>query len=454
MYGSSCQGTKKINLAVLEKHLGPMGIPLGDKEEWCELYYGTLPNSKVTIYFIEHLMLYGSRNIYGPTDSNAYDDNLYRFAILCRGAFQMCKKLNWFPDVINAHDWPAALALTFLKTLEHHGPFLRSVGVLTIHNVGYQGIYSKNLYPTLGLGPDDFENRGFEFYGKVNLLKSAMVNADEINAVSPSYAEEIKEENLGFGLEGVLRERNRHLRGILNGMDRETWDPLNDIHTPSKFDATSLEKKQIIKKYIQTEFKVKADPNAVVIGFVSRLVSQKGMGELVGNNFGSLSKILELKNVQVLVLGTGETWAEENLRELDRKYKNLGLMLRYDEKISHNIIAGSDFFLMPSNYEPCGLTQMYSLRYGTLPIVSSTGGLLDTVKDLEKSKRSGTGFFIPRPLQPKGILDAVRKARDFKFDHPDSYKSAQIRGMKEEFSWKIAAQEYMAMYETALNRRY
>jgi starch synthase len=404
------------------------------------------------VYFLDHQGLYGRNGIYGPNASSEFPDNLRRFTLLSRGAFQLCKKLDWIPDVVHAHDWPAALAPVYLYTWEKGPPFTETAGVLTVHNLGYQGVFPKNDIHVIQLPWEHFHNSGFEFFDKLNLLQAGIRNADIITTVSPAYAREIQTPEYGFLLDGVLRHRAGDLFGVLNGIDYDAWNPETDPHITHNFSEKSLKNKLKVKKMLQEECGLPVNEKIPLVGMVTRLVEQKGMGALAGPAHGSLYKICTELSLQMVILGTGEEWCERELKELEFKLPNLKVFLRFDDRHAHLIEAGSDFFLMPSRYEPCGLNQLYSLRYGTLPIVRNTGGLSDTVENYDQSTGAGTGFMF-NELTPGSIFDTVGWAVWAYYNKPEHILGMRKRAMKKRYTWDRSARKYSEIYQWAADRR-
>jgi len=417
------------------------------------LYAGIIPDSTVPIYFVDYDPMYGRDGIYGSPQDGDYADNAARFAFLCKAAFTMCRALHWIPDVINAHDWPAAPILGYLATTERQGAFEKTAGVFTIHNVGYQGVFPAHQFEILNLPWSDFRPGSFEFYDKLNLMQGALRNAHKINTVSKGYAKEICTPQFGFGMEGILSERQADLHGILNGMDYQPWDPSEDEHLPVRYDFDDMDGKARCKAFLQQHLGLEVRPERPVFGIISRMVTQKGFVELCAPGYGILDKLLSTYPMQVVILGTGERWCEDECLRLTRIHPNLKVVLAYNERLSHLIQAGSDFFLMPSLYEPCGLTQMYALRYGTIPVVTPTGGLSDTVTDIRLHPKSGTGIYIEMPVNPGSIFHAVKMAMYYWADRRSTLKAMQERGMKQRFDWVASCKEYVAMYRQAISRR-
>jgi starch synthase len=436
----------------LERLKTPLGVPVGFGEEWCAVYETSLGSSGVKVYFLENDKLFGRDGIYGYSGAKAFHDNMRRFTVLSRGAFQLCKAIDWVPEVINAHDWPAALVPVYLNTWEEAGPFHRTGSVLTIHNLGYQGVFPKDDLHVSQLAWEQFHGSGFEYYDELNLLKAGITNADKIATVSPTYAREIQTVELGEGLDGLLRARAEDLVGVLNGIDYDEWSPEQDPLLVAPFTVDDLSGKQKNKAALQREFGLEVRPDVPVIGIVSRLVEQKGFGELCGPTHGSLYSICSDLRVQVVVLGTGEQWCEAELRTLASKLPNLGVQVRFDNRLAHLIEAGSDFFLMPSAYEPCGLNQMYSLSYGTLPIVRRTGGLADTVNQYDQVSGEGTGFLFD-DLTPSAIFDVVGWAVWAWYNKPEHISAMRERAMRQRFSWTDSSRKYLELYQQAIEKR-
>ncbi|AEE16934.1 glycogen synthase GlgA [Treponema brennaborense] len=443
----------KIDRSKLTQLPGPMGVSAGYTEAWTAVYSAVMPGTEnLPVYFIDHEQSFGRDGVYGTPSESDFHDNPYRFSILCHGAFQLCRKLDWYPDVVHAHDWSAALAPVLLKFAERHDGFEKTGSVFTIHNLGYQGVYGKHNYPATGLDWNCFYAAGFEDWDRMNFLKAGLTSADMLTTVSPTYAHEIQSPAAGFRMDSLLRYRSADLVGILNGVDTDVWNPAKDPLIAAKYTAKTITKKDVNKAALQQRMGLPVDPEVPLIGIITRLADQKGVAELFAPTYGSMYRICSEMKLQVVVLGAGERWCEDELRSLESKLPNLKAYVGYDESLSHQIEAGSDFFLMPSRYEPCGLNQMYSLLYGTLPIVHRTGGLADTVQNYNEQTGDGTGFMFDE-LTPQSVFDTVGWAMYAWYNKKEHIKQMRLRGMKQQFGWDVAAEKYLDVYKRALAGR-
>jgi starch synthase len=441
-----------IDIGRLQRIGSPLSVPLGEKEEWCAVYQSRLPDADVPVYFLDNEVLYGRDGIYGTRNEPGFADNLQRFALLSRGAFQLCEALDWYPDIMHAHDWPAAMVPVCLYAREMEGKFAGTGSMLTIHNLGHQGVFPKEDFGYLPISQDLYSSAGFESPDGLNLLQAGIHNADILTTVSPTYADEIQTPQLGHGLDALLRHRRADLFGVLNGMDYEVWNPETDLHIPANYSHDDLRGKAVNKEELQEVMGLEIDPKVPLFAMISRLVDQKGFGQLCGPTHGSLWSICDELDLQFVILGTGEAWCEKELATLADKLPNLSVALEYNDPLAHLIEAGADFFLMPSVYEPCGLSQMYSLRYGTLPIVRRTGGLADTVENYDEKTGGGTGFVFD-DLTPKAIANSVGWAVWAWYNRPDDINKMRVRAMQQRFSWDASAARYVELYQWAIDRR-
>jgi len=432
-----------ISLQGLARLPSALTVAMGGCEERAAVYRGVLPDSDVPTYFVDHEGFFARDGIYGSKSEPDYADNPRRFSFLSRSAFRLCDALGWKPDVFHAHDWPSALAPVYQRHAEPG--YADSASILTIHNLGYQGIYAKDNFSYMGLPWELFHGAGFEYYDSVNMLKAGIASADGLSTVSPTYAREIQTPELGCTLDGLLRSRGSSLVGILNGVDGTDWDPARDAFLPATYTADDLAGKAVCKAALQKEFGLPLDPDKPLIGMVSRLTDQKGVGELFGPTYGCAARLCLDMDLQFAVQGTGDAWCESELQVLSGRLTNFKARVGYSERIAHLIEAGSDFFMMPSRYEPCGLNQMYSLRYGTLPIAHRTGGLADTISNFNQETGAGTGFLFDH-LTPRAVYDTTGWAVWAYYNRAGQLDAMRRRAMALDFSWDASAREYEALY--------
>lgn len=430
----------------LEQIPGSLGVPIGIREEWVGVY--RYEDSGVPVYLLDHEELFGRHGVYNESGLD-YADNPRRFALLSYGAFQLCRMLHWTPDVMHAHDWPAALVPLFLRTREAQGTFEETASLFTIHNIGYQGIFAPQQFVHTRLSWEEYPQ--VDFYGSFNMLYAAITSADTVTTVSPRYAREILEPEFSFGLHETLAKRGEQLQGILNGIDLDIWDPEDDDALPRGFSSDDLSGKAEAKAALQQRFGLTVDPEIPVIGFIGRLAEQKGVRHLFGEPGGAAGRLCREESIQLVALGSGDPQVESQLRELSLELPNFGTYLGYDDEIAHLIEGGADFLLIPSEYEPCGLNQMYSMRYGTIPIATETGGLADTVVD-ESEGSGATGFLFSRP-SIESIVGAVQRALAVYREQPERIEELRRAGMERDFSWDRSAEAYLELYKTAIRRR-
>ena len=440
----------KIDREKLELLPEPMSVHCGFGEVWTAVYKSVLPGkTPVPVYFIDHEQLFGRDGIYGTPQETDFHDNPERFTLLSQSAFQLCRKLDWIPDIIHAHDWSAALAPVLLKFKERYNGFEKTASIFTIHNLGYQGIYGKHKFHVTGLDWNVFYAAGFEDYDSMNFLKAGLISADFLTTVSPTYAKEIQNSAFGFRMDGILRYRSENLVGILNGVDTNVWNPSIDKKIPTNYTAKTIDKKVKNKVALQEKMGLEINLDIPLIGIITRLADQKGISEIFAPTYGCAYNICKDMKIQFAILGSGESWCENEIRTLQSNLPNLRAFIGYDDGLSHLIEAGSDFFLMPSRYEPCGLNQMYSLLYGTLPIVRRTGGLADTVENYNEATGDGTGFILD-DLTPQSIYDTVGWAIYAWYNKKDHIEKMKKRAMSSNFGWDESAKKYENVYEEAL----
>ena len=424
----------------LKEEISRLQIPVGSEVETGRVFRFSDP-SGVQVYFIDQPEYFSRDELYG-TPLGDYPDNDRRFIFFQRGVLETLRKLSFKPDVIHSHDWQTGLLATYLKTLYAKDPvFRKTKSVFTIHNLAYQGNFPPDSLSLTGLGWEEFRMERLEFYGKVSFLKAGLVYSDALTTVSPRYAEEIQGKEYGCGMEGVLRARRENLVGIVNGIDPKEWNPEADPDLPSRFSARSPEGKAACKAALQKENHFKVDARIPLLGIITRLADQKGL-DILAPSVETLMK----RGVQLVLLGTGEEKYHQIFKELANRYPSqLGAHILFDARLAKRIYAGSDIFLMPSRYEPCGLGQLISFRFGTVPLVRETGGLADTVDDFDPSTGKGTGFVF-KEYETKAFLKALERALEA-FRDPKVWLKLVKSGMKCDFSWKASAKEYVELYE-------
>jgi starch synthase len=397
----------------------------------------------VTAVLIDAPSLYDREGLYGDRHGE-YGDNAFRFAVLSRGALEYARIRGRRPSIIHAHDWQAALAPVYARTALRDDPVIGGVRtMLTIHNLAFQGGFDPKELSWIGIGADLYTPQLLEFYGRASTLKGGVVFSDVVTTVSPTYAREIMTPEYGFGFDGILRSRAADVVGILNGIDTEAWDPATDRYLPVHFSAASLDQKRTVKQALLEYVGMPADAAAMarpLVGMVTRLTHQKGC-DLVAS---AAERLMALDATWVM-LGSGDAWAEDLWRQLAARFpERVAARIGFDEQLAHLIEGGADLFLMPSWYEPCGLNQMYSLRYGTLPVVRATGGLADTVVDLEEGA-AATGFKFSH-YTAEGLLWALDRALRLYREDPKLWRAMQRSGMGRDFSWDVSAREYVKVY--------
>lgn len=427
---------------------GPMGVWMGNAQEWCAVH--TADNGDVPVYFIESQKYFDRWGLYHDADFNDYADNPRRFGFLTRAGLQLCKDIGFRPDVVHVHDWHTALAAPYLKIWDWNDPVLGSAAsLLTIHNIAYQGRYPAEHMDYLGLQWGNFTPDKFEDHGAVNFLKGGIVYADMVNTVSPTYARETRTPELGHGLAPYLNAKGENYVGILNGCDYSRWNPETDRIIPARYSRDDLSGKRVCKHALQLRFNLELAPDLPIIGVVSRLVEQKGLHLLAQ----CIERIVQAMRVQFVILGSGDKSLEAFFGSLPARYAGrIGSYIGYNDELAHWIEAGTDFFIMPSLFEPCGLNQMYSLRYGTLPIVRATGGLDDTVQQYDEATGGGTGFKFYEP-SAHAIYYTVGWAVSTYYDRPQHMQQMIRAAMAQDFSWERSAAQYVRAYERAMRNK-
>lgn len=442
LYRDIAPKSYNLKLAVPMLH-----VQMGDAVLTCQVWKAE-KGKNLNIYFIEYNEYFDRSPIYDDGEK-PYFDNGIRYAFFSKAALELSRAINFKPDVVQCNDWQTALTAYYLKTWRWGDDFFKdTASVLIIHNLGYQGQSDLSFSQFIGLNWMQMRPEEFESLGAINLLKGGIFYSDQIVTVSPTYAKEILSEPGGCGLSPYLQRRSEDLSGILNGLDTDEWNPENDPLIPKTFSAKDLSGKAVCKSDLQERFYLKQDPNIPVFGMVGRLASQKGLDLLQAR----IDEILQ-HDIQLVLLGSGDPELSHFFGELPKRYPGkVGTYIGFKPYLSHIIEAGSDFFIMPSRYEPCGLNQMYSLAYGTLPIVRGTGGLNDTVENYDQKKGTGTGFVFYDP-EPDALKNTLLWAIDtWKNRRPHIDKLRQ-NAMAQSFTWEKSIKEYEKVFEKATQRK-
>jgi len=406
------------------------------------LLEGTLPGTRVKLWLVDFPPAFDRPgNPYLNAYGHPWHDNAARFALLARAAVAVAQGaagLRWRPDIVHCHDWQTGLVPALLSS----GP-KRQPTVFTVHNLAYQGLFGYDTFAALGLPPALWTHEGLEFHGQLSFIKGGLAYADLLTTVSPTYAREIQTEANGLGLDGLLRHRAKALHGVLNGIDTREWDPAHDPNLARPYSRTRIAGKVENKRALQRAYRLPEKADAPLLGLVGRLVEQKGI-DLVLDALPALARL----GIQLVTLGTGEARFEQALRDAGARYAEwLSVRIGYDEALAHRVQAGADMFLMPSRFEPCGLSQLHSLRYGTVPIVRRVGGLADTVQDATRArlaKRRATGIAFDGD-RAQDLVTAVERAFAL-YRQPRAWKALQTTGMRQDFSWRHSAEAYLALY--------
>ncbi|HUY88968.1 MAG TPA: glycogen synthase GlgA [Pirellulales bacterium] len=428
-----------------------ISVQIGSKTVEGLLLKSRLPDSDVPVYLVEQDDYYNRDDMYGIEGAD-FVDNCERFVFFCRAVLEAIRLLELKVDVLHANDWQTGLLPAYLKTEYRQAPgYERIASLFTIHNLAYQGTFWHWDMLLTGLDWKYFNWYQMEFYGKLNLMKTGLVFADALNTVSPRYAEEIQNSPLGCGLEGVLQQRRDVLSGIINGVDYSAWNPATDSHLPMNYDpCTAAEGKAACKAALQAELGLPVLPKTPLIALIGRLVDQKGL-DLIS---GAMQDLLRTIDAQWVILGTGEPKYHQLLSTLaERNPNRLVARLSFSEALAHRIEAGADMFLMPSRYEPCGLNQLYSLKYGTVPVVRATGGLVDTIVDATRetlADGTATGFSF-REYEVLALTETLRRAIDA-YGQSGIWSQLIAAGMRQDWSWARSAQQYVELYQKIMAR--
>ncbi len=424
-----------------------LSIPVSWKNLSAEIYSAEI-DQNLRFYFIAQDALIDREGLYG-TAYGDFQDNAERFIFFSRAVVELMEALELDCDVCHCHEWQTGLVPVYMRTLYHDRPRLQQrATVYTVHNVGYQGIFSSFDLPLTGLGWELLSPKALEFYGQINFMKGGLVFSDLLNTVSTRYREEILTPEYGFGLEGLFQERAHELYGILEGVDYHRWNPENDAFLAAHYDAASLGGKQDCKAALARRFGLNLPPEKPILGMTTRFFERKGI-DLVENILDDLMG----QDVGFVIQGTGEERHHYLLQEIANRYpEKMGLVIGYSDELAHQIIAGADIFLMPSRYEPCGLDQLYCLRYGTIPVVRATGGLDETVQEYDLKTKAGTGFKFSG-YTPAELMSAVLRALALYQDRP-AWESLMRQNMALDYSWtSTAGPKYLELYRLAVEKR-
>ena len=422
-------------------------VPLGDEILRAEVYQGRM-DKDIQVYFIGRDEFFDREYLYS-TPRGDYFDNAERFVFFTRAVLHFARHIQFSPDVIHHHEWQTGLIPAYLRSIYSNDPLFATTATLfTIHNIAYQGLFKKEKLSLTSLPLEMYNPEGIEFWERINLMKAGIVYADAINTVSQKYSEEVQSPEYGYGLEGILRKRRDDLYGILNGVDYQDWDPSHDSHLITRYDSKNPSGKRECKKDLLKEFGLPLALEKVpLFGMISRLADQKG--------FDLLAEIIDqlfTLDIGFVLLGTGEQKYHDLFMQVAKKYpQKAGIRIAYDDRLAHKIEAGADFFLMPSKYEPCGLNQIYSLKYWTIPVVRATGGLDDTITHYDPSKGTGNGFKFAR-YDAKDFLNQIKTAISF-YTQPEHWTKLVRNAMASDFSWHRSAEAYLQLYRKAIQKK-
>lgn len=435
-----------IDLKQFSSPIATFEVELNSKNEKVIIVKKTVNN--VDYLALVHPLFTERKGIYGDTSFSPYSDNFERYLLLSKVALPLCKAINFKADILHAHDWTAGFVPYLLKKSKDKF-FSKSKSVFTIHNLAYQGVFPRleALKASIELEEKLFE--GTSINKKINMLRVGLLYSDYITTVSPTYAKEIQTEELGCNLHEILRERRSRLFGIINAIDYNEWNPEKDIFFDTHYNSEDLSGKQKLKRIVQKQFNLEVNDDIPLISMISRFAEQKGFYELLDQH-NTLETILKSEKVQFLIIGTGDEVIQNKLTELASRYENLSVNIMFSNKYAHMVEGASDFFLMPSRYEPCGLNQLYSLKYGTLPIARKTGGLADTIIDIGEFPNEGTGFLFSQ-LESHAIIESIKRALDIYFNDKETLKKMIKRSMNQDFTWTKSALSYLKIYTKGLS---
>lgn len=427
----------------------PLIVRLGGHEAYARVWQCLLPDSDVICYLLEYNKYFDHSQVYGGGPYQDASNDGYRFTFFSRAAIDLCSYLDWIPELLHCHDWTTGLIPVYLNTTDFNQPVGRAATLLSLHNMQHQGCFHRNLLDFSGLPISVFRADGLESLGELNMLKGGIYHATKLSTVSPTYAHEIQEPENGWGLNHILRFRSADLIGVINGVDTSEWNPAEDMLLPARYSADDLSGKSVCKVETQKEYGLDVDDKIPLFVVVSRLYGQKGIDLLVAIT----ARLMEELKMQIAVLGMGESWLESALVALEKRYAGrFAVHIGFNPKLSHLTSAGADFLLMPSRFEPCGLSQMYSMLYGAPPVVRATGGLKDSVEQYIQGKAHGTGFKFEHAT-PDAFYDAIKWACSTYHDRPEEYAKVQQNGMLHDFSWEASVKVYENIYRWAIDLR-
>ncbi|HUU28332.1 MAG TPA: glycogen synthase GlgA [archaeon] len=421
-------------------------VPIASRTESYRLFKAA--HGPVEVYFVDKPEYFDRDELYSSSPGH-YPDEAERFIFFSRVVAEFAAGKRPGLHVLHSHDWHTGIVPVYLANLYQDKKGFKDIAsVFTIHNMGYQGIFPKDAMQLTGLSWSVFNPEGLEFYNRLNLLKGGIIFSDAVTAVSHRYAEEIQTGEFGYGLEGVVSHHKEKLFGILNGADYEEWNPASDRYLPVRFSPEKPDGKAVCKQALQTELGLKVDGKVPLIGMVGRLVEQKGIELLLE----SIDRLVSL-DLQLVILGTGTEKVHQQLKEFcSSRLERCACVFRFENRLSHLIEAGSDFFLMPSLYEPCGLNQIYSLKYGTVPIVRAVGGLEDTVIDVLENPARGNGFKF-REYSPAALMETVGQAVTYYHQRKTDWKKIMANAFSADFSWTLSARRYLEVYNWAYQKK-
>jgi len=430
----------------LEKIFDKIDIQFGITSEEVSIYESKIPGSDVIIYFVENENMFGRDGLYQENGID-YPDNAERFILFSKAVIKFLVKLGWQPNIMHCNDWQSALLVAYIKILYKDNNFLKNIStVYSVHNLVYLGLFDSTKLPLTGLGWDRFSPDGLEFFGRLAFSKAGIVYGDVINTVSETYSKEIQTPEYGCGLEGLMKYRSSDLFGILNGIDYDVWNPGKDPYIARNYSENSLVGKTENKKKLQAENNLPVKKDIPLIGIISRLDKQKGFDILSE----AMEKIMHME-LQFVILGTGDTVYHDLFKKMKETYPDhIGVNLGFEAALAQLIYAGCDMFLMPSKYEPCGLGQLISFKYGTVPIVRKTGGLADTVQNYDPQKQTGNGFVFEE-YSSGALIDAVKRAV-MAYKDKKKWEALMKKDMNLDFSWESSAKKYLSLYKKAIEK--